>query len=189
MSMANTTTNFQFKILILIIFLEISDVRAYMINTCSYPEKSYLSEIRTNLLKIKTTDDESNNGRIAFIIASAIAVKFNVHVDQHTITQHLNAKTQFQRKVSLLDIKQVVNELGYSIDPVQTNTPFALQKLSHEILITQDSEQNFISLVGLHGANLYFIYGKFDREAIVCPVSKSAFLNRYTSNRFLIFKQ
>ena len=159
-----------------------------MMNTCSYPEKSYLSEIRANLLKIKTTDDESNNARIAFIIASAIAVKFHTGVDQKTITQRLNEKTQFQRKVSLLDIKQVINELGYAIDPVQTNNRFALQKLSREILITQDSEQNFISLVGLHSTNLYFIYGKFDREAIVCPVSKSAFLNRYTSNKFLIFK-
>lgn len=184
----NTATNFQFKTFILIILFGISDVRAYMINTCSSPEKSYLSEIRTNLLRIKTTDDESNNARIAFIMASAIAVKFNVHVDQHTITQRLNAKTQFQRKVSLLDIKQVINELGYSIDPVQTNNLFALQKLSREILITQDSEQNFISLVGLHNTKLYFVYGKFDREAIVCPVSKSAFLNRYSSNKFLVFK-
>lgn len=186
----NRTINFQFKsiIFIFIMLLGISNVRAYMIKTCSSPEKSYLSEIRTDLLKIKTTNDESNNARIAFIIASAIAVKFNVHVDQNSITQRLNEKTQFHRKISLLDIKQVINELGYSIDPVQASDPFALQKLSREILITQDSEQNFISLVGLSSTNLYFIYGKFNREVIVCPITKSAFLNHYTSNKFLVFK-
>lgn len=190
--MVNRVSHFRTHIITittLMMCMGITNVSVAMIKTCSNSEKSYLSEIRNHLLRVKTTNDESENARIAFIIASAIATKFNISVDQNTITQRLNQKTQLQRQVSFLDIKQVIHELGYVSEGLKATTPLALQSLSREILITQDADKNYIALVGQSNINLYFIYGEFNREAIVCPITKSTFLKSYSNSTFLVLRE
>lgn len=159
-----------------------------MIKQSTLTEKHYLSKIKNDLMYIKTIADQSNNAQIAFIIASAIAIKFHRYIDQRTITHILNEKTLLKNKVSLLDIKQVLHELNFSTDAVKATDPLALQYLSHEILITQDIKQNFIALAGLFQNNLHFIYGKFEHEVLLCSVNKSSFIDHYSNNKFLILK-
>ncbi len=176
-------------LILLALFLTTTQTGAYMNKICSAPtHATFLSEIKTALHNIKMNNDESNQSRIAFIIASAIANKFHKPVDQREITKRLNQKTFFKNTVSLLDIKQVINELGYSVEAIQTTNPQALQRLSNEVLITMDNDKNIISLVNNSESILYFIYGKFSNDAIVCPVHKSLFMNNFTNNKFLILQ-
>lgn len=177
------------RIFLILLFITPSpNTGAYMHKICAPTETASLSEIKTALLNIKMNNDESNQSRVAFIIASAIANKFHKPVDQSEITRLLNQKTLFRNTVSLLEIKQVINELGYSANAIETNNSQALQNLSHEVLITMDNQHNFISLVNTSESTVYFIYGKFSNDVIVCPIQKKLFLNNFTNHKFLILQ-
>lgn len=182
-------TNFFKKIRMLCLFglpfLAIQG-NAYMTTLCSTPETNYLKYIQSVLSNIKTKKDESNAAKIAFIIAAAISSKFNQSVDQEQILQLLIQKTQNKRAVSYLDIKQVLNNLGFSVDAIQSNNTDILTELSQYTFITQDSQNNYIANIASSDSKLYFIYGKFEQDAIICSLNRSLFLRNFSNNKFLI---
>ncbi|MFW1857462.1 hypothetical protein [Acinetobacter defluvii] len=157
-----------------------------MTTLCSTPETTYLKHIQFVLSNIKTEKDESNLAKIAFIIAAAISSKFNQFVDQEQIVQLLMQKTQNKRPVSYLDIKQVFNSLGFSVDAIKSDNKDILNELSQYIFITQDSHNNYIANIASSDSKLYFIYGKFGQDAIICSLNRSLFLRNFTNNKFLI---
>lgn len=174
-------------ILFLVFYLFIQSIQASMPTLCTIPEPQYLAAIKSKLSQIKTIDENTNQANIAYIISAAISAQSkNKIIKQNNINKILGEKSQNVEHISFLQIKQVLNKLGTRVSTVQVNNAKSLVLLKNKVLITQDKYKNYITLVASSETTLYFLYGKNQSDAILCPINKQLFNNGFTINKFIV---
>lgn len=157
-----------------------------MINEQINIDPKHFAHVKNILRNVIISNDESNHSKIAFIISVAIAAQFKVKIDQENISKKILTKTGNNRQVSLLDIKQIIHELGYATKAVQTHQHQFQDYLSKQILITQDNQNNFITLIDASESNIYFIFGKIKTDVILYSLPTNKFLEHLNNHKFLI---
>jgi len=159
------------------------------INMCSASVQHIPDNIQSSISKLKLGSIESNSSNIAFIIASAIAAKHNKPIDIERITVYLQAlRNQQNFYYSLLDIKKTFENFNISVEAKKNASPFDMLKLTNEILIGIDQQDQLFALVGSSQEYVYLIYGIMNRKALICPLKKSLFIQNFTTNKFLILR-
>lgn len=159
------------------------------INMCSASVQHIPDDIQSSISKLKVGLIESNSSNIAFIIASAIAAKHNKPIDLDRITVYLQAlRNQQNFYYSLLDIKKTFENFNISVEAKKNASPFDMLKLTNEILIGIDQQDQLFALVGSSQEYVYLIYGIMNRKALICPLKKSLFIQNFTTNKFLILQ-
>lgn len=159
------------------------------INMCSASVKHIPNNIQNSISKLKMSSINSNTSNIAFIIASAIAAKHNKPIDIEHITTYLQAyRNQQNFYYSLLDIKKTFENFNISVEAKKNASPFDMLKLTNEILIGIDQQDQLFALVGSSQEYVYLIYGIMNRKALICPLKKSLFIQNFTTNKFLILR-
>jgi hypothetical protein len=159
------------------------------INMCSASVQHIPDNIQSSISKLKLGSIESNSSNIAFIIASAIAAKHNKPIDLDRITVYLQAlQNQQNFYYSLLDIKKTFENFNISVEAKKNASPFDMLKLTNEILIGIDQQDQLFALVGSSQEYVYLIYGIMNRKALICPLKKSLFIQNFTTNKFLILR-
>lgn len=159
------------------------------INMCSASVQHIPDNIQSAISKLKVGSIESNSSNIAFIIASAIAAKYDKQIDLDLINVYLQAqRNQKNFSYSLLDIKKIFENFNISVEAKKNASPFDLLNLSNEILIGIDQQDQFFALVGSSQEYVYLIYGIMNQKALICPLKKSLFIQNFTTNKFLILK-
>lgn len=159
------------------------------INMCSASVQHIPDNIQSSISKLKVGSIESNSSNLAFIIASAITAKHNQHIDVDHIAIYLQTiKSSKDFYYSLLDIKKTFENFNISVEAKKNASPFDLLKLSNEILIGIDHQDQFFALVGSSQEYVYLIYGIMNRKALICPLKKSLFIQNFTTNKFLILR-
>lgn len=179
------------RILVVLLLALISDQsQAFMPQLCGIPKVQCPEYIQSALRNVNVTDGHtnSNTASLAFIIASAITTKYHVKINQKDIIDGLNENTHQSRLVTLLDIKRVINDLGFDVDAVQAEENADMSTFVNEILITQDRNKNIIALVASSESYVYFVYGVVANNALLYDVKKSNFMNAYTTRKFLILR-
>ncbi|AXI03921.1 hypothetical protein [Aquirhabdus parva] len=157
-----------------------------MLERCAAPESNYPAYIHTMLSRIERNPQDSNTASIAFIMAAAITVRYNIPVDAEKISTLLSHETLGIRPISMLDIKRVFTQLGFQVDARKTERSEEVLTLSHQILITQDQQKNFVALITASSSYAYLIYGIVNQQALICPIHKSVFIKSYTTEKFLV---
>lgn len=159
------------------------------INMCSASVKHIPNNIQNSISKLKMSSINSNTSNIAFIIASAIAAKHNKPIEIEHITTYLQAyRNQQNFYYSLLDIKKTFENFNISVEAKKNASPFDMLKLTNEILIGIDQQDQLFALVGSSQEYVYLIYGIMNRKALICPLKKSLFIQNFTTNKFLILR-
>lgn len=159
------------------------------INMCSASVQHIPDNIQSAIAKLKVGSIESNSSNIAFIIASAIAAKYDKQIDLDLINVYLQAqRNQKNFYYSLLDIKKTFENFNISVEAKKNASPFNLLNLSNEILIGIDQQDQFFALVGSSQEYVYLIYGIMNQKALICPLKKSLFIQNFTINKFLILR-
>lgn len=159
------------------------------INMCSASVQHIPDNIQSSISKLKVDSIDSNSSNIAFIIASAIAAKHHKQIDIEPITVYLQAlRNQQNFYYSLLDIKKTFENFNISVEAKKNASPFDMLKLTNEILIGIDHQDQFFALVGSSKEYVYLIYGIMNRKALICPLKKSLFIQNFTTNKFLILQ-
>ncbi|WP_454666255.1 hypothetical protein [Acinetobacter calcoaceticus] len=156
---------------------------------CSASVKHIPDNIQNSISKLKMSSINSNTSNIAFIIASAIAAKHNKPIDIEHITTYLQAyRNQQNFYYSLLDIKKTFENFNISVEAKKNASPFDILKLTNNILIGIDQQDQLFALVGSSQEYVYLIYGVMNRKALICPLKKSLFIQNFTTNKFLILR-
>jgi len=159
------------------------------INMCSASVQHIPNDIQSSISKLKVGSIESNSSNIAFIIASAITAKYDKQIDLDRITVYLQTlRNQQNFYYSLLDIKKTFENFNISVEAKKNASPFDMLKLTNEILIGIDHQNQLFALVGSSQEYVYLIYGIMNRKALICPLKKSLFIQNFTTNKFLILQ-
>ncbi|EEY77566.1 hypothetical protein HMPREF0012_00435 [Acinetobacter calcoaceticus RUH2202] len=159
------------------------------INMCSASVKHIPDNIQSSISKLKVGSIDSNTSNISFILASAVAAKHNKPIDIERIAVYLQAQRNQQNfYYSLLDIKKTFENFNISVEAKKNASPFDMLKLTNEILIGIDQQDQLFALVGSSQEYVYLIYGIMNRKALICPLKKSLFIQNFTTNKFLILR-
>lgn len=159
------------------------------INMCSASVKHIPDNIQSSISKLKVGSIDSNSSNIAFIIASAITAKYDKQIDLDLITVYLQAqRNQHNFHYSLLDIKKTFENFNISVEAKKNASPFDMLKLTNEILIGIDQQDQLFALVGSSQEYVYLIYGIMNQKALICPLKKSLFIQNFTTNKLLILR-
>lgn len=159
------------------------------INMCSASVKHIPDNIQSSISKLKVGSIDSNTSNISFIVASAVAAKHNKPIDIERIAVYLQAQRNQQNfYYSLLDIKKTFENFNISVEAKKNASAFDMLKLTNEILIGIDQQDQLFALVGSSQEYVYLIYGIMNRKALICPLKKSLFIQNFTTNKFIILK-
>ena len=160
------------------------------INMCSASVKHIPDHIQSSISKLKVGSIKSDTtSNIAFIIASAIATKHNQQIDVDHIAIYLQTiKSSKDFYYSLFDIKKTFENFNIYVEAKKNASPFDMLKLTNEILIGIDQQDQLFALVGSSQEYVYLIYGIMNRKALICPLKKSLFIQNFTTNKFLILQ-